>query len=68
VTRISTPMAAFPILTELVTVLDINHGLLTYSDEIVQDFHLFPYYPLSDKDRQRHQLFLTRYALSYHLM
>ena len=36
-------MAAFPILTESVTVLDINHGLLTYSDEIVQDFHLFPY-------------------------
>ena len=53
---------------ESVTVLDMNHALLTYSDEIVQDFHLFPYYPLSDKDRQRHQLFLTRYALSYHLM
>lgn len=51
---------------ESVTVPDINHALLTYSDEIAQDFHLFPYYPQSARDRQRHQLFLTRYALSYH--
>lgn len=32
---------------ESVTVLDMNHALLTYSDEIVQAFHLFPFYPLS---------------------
>ncbi|BDF25151.1 hypothetical protein CE91St65_30310 [[Clostridium] symbiosum] len=26
---------------------DTDYTLLTYSDEIVQAFHLFPFYPLS---------------------
>ena len=38
-------MTAFPIPLESVTVHDNGHALPAYSDEIVQDFHLFPFYP-----------------------
>ena len=40
-------MTAFPIPLESVTVHDNGHALPAYSDEIVQDFHLFPFYLLS---------------------
>lgn len=44
-TRKSSRTVAFPTF-----VSDIHGGaLVTYSDEIVQAFHLFPYYPFSGK-------------------
>ena len=55
-------MTAFPIPLESVTVHDNGHALPAYSDEIVQDFHLFPFYP-RPQSGPRHQLLFTRYVL-----
>lgn len=64
----STRMAAFPIPLESVTVHDKSHALLTYSDEIAQDFHLFPFYPHSAARTAAPAALYSICFISYHRM
>lgn len=62
----STRMTAFPIPPESVAVRDKSHALLAYSDEIAQDFHLFPFYPHSAKRTAAPAALYSICSLSYH--